>query len=200
MPERARAVPKHRSREIDQERIRKAVAEIIVAIGEDPQREGLRETPRRMAAMYAELFAGLALDPMELLSHGFLEDYGEVVILRDIPFHSLCEHHFLPFLGLAHIGYIPNGRIIGISKLARLVDTLARRPQVQERLTGQIADYIMAALEPDGEAVVLEAEHLCTSIRGVKKPGSRVVTSALRGDFGRGAMSGAELLTMVRGR
>lgn len=169
---------------LDREKIRQAVEEIIVAIGEDPSREGLVYTPERIADMYAEVFAGLSRDPKALLEVGFEEEeHEEMVVLKDIPFYSMCEHHFLPFHGLAHVGYIPRRRLVGISKLARVVDTLARRPQLQERLTGQVADTIMEALQARGVGVVIEAEHLCMTMRGIRKPGSRLVTSANRGIF-----------------
>jgi GTP cyclohydrolase I len=176
------------------------VREILAAIGVDPEREGLRQTPRRVAEMYAELFAGLAIDPYEFLRVGFDECHEEMVILKDIPFYSLCEHHLLPFFGCVHVGYIPNGRVAGLSKLARVVDAFARRPQLQERLTSQVADCILEALKPDGVAVVVEAEHLCLSFRGVKKPGTRVVTSAMRGQFRRSALSRSEFLSLVQSR
>ena len=184
---------------VDTGRIAAAVREIIDAIGEDPQREGLAGTPRRIADMYAELFAGLCQDPREVLGGGFKETKEDVVILRDIPFYSLCEHHFLPFYGSAHVGYIPNGRLVGISKIARALDILAKRPQVQERLTRQMADAILEALDADGVAVVLRAEHLCLSMRGARKPGSRVVTSAVRGSFVKGSVSQGEFLALVHG-
>jgi GTP cyclohydrolase I len=185
---------------VDRERVDAAVREILVAIGEDPEREGLRQTPRRVAEMYAEVFAGLAIDPYEFLRVGFDERHEEMVILKDIPFYSLCEHHLLPFFGRVHVGYIPNGRVAGLSKLARVVDAFARRPQLQERLTSQVADCILEALKPDGVAVVVEAEHLCLSLRGVKKPGTRVVTSAVRGQFERCAPTRSEFLSLVQGR
>ena len=184
---------------VDQERIARAVREILEAIGEDPAREGLRETPRRIAEMYEELFTGLHQDPREVLTTGFQEPHREMVILKNIPFYSLCEHHFLPFHGRAHVGYVPEGRIAGASKIARAVDILARRPQLQERLTGQIADAIMEGLSPDGVAVVIEAEHLCMSMRGVQKPGTTLVTSAIRGGFRRRAVTRSEFLALVRG-
>ncbi|HLA18857.1 MAG TPA: GTP cyclohydrolase I FolE [Dehalococcoidia bacterium] len=184
---------------VDQERVARAVREILEAIGEDPGREGLRETPRRIAEMYEELFAGLHQDPREVLTTGFQESHREMVILKNIPFYSLCEHHFLPFHGRAHVGYVPEGRIVGASKIARAVDILARRPQLQERLTGQIADAIMEGLSPDGVAVVIEAEHLCMTMRGVQKPGTTLVTSAIRGGFRRRAVTRAEFLALVRG-
>ena len=196
---RGTAAPSER-RAIDQERIAAAVREIIEAIGEEPEREGLRQTPHRVAKMYAELFAGLTVDPYEILRVGFEERHDEMVILKDIPFYSLCEHHFLPFLGSVHVGYIPNGRVVGLSKLARVVDAFAWRPQLQERLTSQVADCILESLKPDGVAVVVEAEHLCLSFRGVKKPGARVVTSAMRGQFRRSALSRSEFLSLVQGK
>ncbi len=183
---------------LDGERIVKAVEEIIVAIGEDPAREGLAGTPERIADLYAEVFAGLSQDPKELLEVGFEEDeHEEMVVLRDIPFYSMCEHHFLPFHGLAHVGYIPRRRLVGISKLARVVDTLARRPQLQERLTGQVADTIMEALGARGVGVVIEAEHLCMTMRGVRKPGSRLVTSANRGIFRTQPATRAEFFSIL---
>ena len=185
---------------IDQERIAQAVRQMLEAIGENPQREGLLETPRRIAETYAELFAGLYLDPLEVLGAGFQESHKEMVILKNIPFYSLCEHHFLPFHGQAHVGYVPEGRIVGASKIARTVDILARRPQLQERLTSQIADSIMEGLAPDGVAVVIEAEHLCLTMRGVQKPGTLLVTSAIRGGFRRRAVTRSEFLALVRGR
>ena len=184
---------------VDLARIQHAMREIIEAIGEDPERSGLLGTPERVARMYAELFEGLRTDPKELLSVGFEVGHDEMVILKDIPFYSVCEHHFMPFHGVAAVGYIPDGRVVGLSKLARLVDAYARRPQLQERLTGQIADTLMEALEPDGVAVVVEAEHLCMTARGVKKPGSRMVTSATRGTFRKNEVTRAEFLSLVRG-
>ena len=169
---------------VDIERIKEAVASIIVAVGEDPHREGLKDTPERVARMYEELFSGLGQDPSEVLSTGFEEDHHEIVILRDIPFFSICEHHLLPFFGIAHIGYVPSGRVVGASKLARALDILARRPQIQERLTNQLADAIFAVVEPKGVAATLSAEHLCVSLRGPRKPGSKIVTFASRGDLG----------------
>jgi GTP cyclohydrolase I len=167
---------------MDQRRIEKAVREIIEALGEDPKREGLVETPRRIAEAYAEIFSGLTEDPLEVLTVGFSQPQNqEMVVLRDIPFYSVCEHHLLPFHGVAHVGYIPLDRVVGISKLARVVEILARRPQMQERLTSQIADTIMEGLQPRGVGVVIEAEHLCITMRGIRKPGSCLVTSATRG-------------------
>jgi len=183
---------------VDREGIEQAAAAIIEAIGEDPAREGLIETPRRIAEMYSELFEGLDQDPREVLQATFeQEKYQEMVILKDIPFYSLCEHHFLPFHGVAHIGYIPDGAIVGISKLARAVEILARRPQLQERLTGQIAEAIMEAVKAQGVGVVVEAEHLCLTMRGIKKPGSIVITSASRGLFRRNMATRQEFLTLI---
>lgn len=182
---------------IDRERIKRAVQEIILAIGEDPTRQGLLETPRRVADMYAEVFSGLRQDAADVLQVGFDEGYQELVLVKDIPFYSMCEHHFLPFHGVAHIGYIPNGRVVGLSKLARALEILARRPQLQERLTGQLADTIMRTLEPQGVAVVVRANHLCLSMRGVRKPGSLTVTSAMRGVFQRNAATRAEFLSLL---
>ncbi|MDP9235858.1 MAG: GTP cyclohydrolase I FolE [Chloroflexota bacterium] len=184
---------------IDIPRIEAAMAEIIEALGEDPRREGLLGTPGRVARMYAELFEGLRIDPREYLNVGFDAAHDEMVILRDIPFYSVCEHHFMPFHGIAAVGYIPDGRVVGVSKLARLVEGYARRPQLQERLTGQVADALMETLHPDGVAVVIEAEHLCMTQRGVKKPGSRMVTSATRGLFRQNQVTRAEFLSLVRG-
>jgi GTP cyclohydrolase I len=184
---------------VDLDRIERAMREIIAAVGEDPGREGLLDTPARVARMYAELFEGLRIDPTEYLKVGFEVGHDEMVILRDIPFYSICEHHFMPFHGAAAVGYIPDGRVVGVSKLARLVEGYARRPQLQERLTGQVADAIMETLQPDGVAVVIEAEHLCMTQRGVKKPGSRMVTSATRGLFRQNQVTRAEFLSLVRG-
>jgi GTP cyclohydrolase I len=183
----------------DQERIARAFREMILALGEDPEREGLRDTPDRVARMYAELFEGLRVEPKSLLKVQFTAGHDEMVILRDIPFYSMCEHHFMPFHGVAHVGYIPDGCVVGLSKLARLVEAYARRPQIQEQLTGQIADALMDALQPDGVGVVIEAEHLCMTARGVKKPGSRMVTSATRGLFRQNDVTRAEFLSLVRG-
>ena len=170
---------------VDIERIEAAVAEILEALGEDPQRDGLLRTPARVAKMYAEVFAGLREDPEHHLEVQFEAGHDEMVMVKDIPFYSMCEHHLLPFVGQAHVAYVPgeHGKITGISKLARLVDAYARRPQVQERLTSQVADILMHALDPRGALVVIEAEHLCMSMRGVQKPGSLTLTSAVRGLF-----------------
>ena len=183
---------------IDHERIKAAVREILIGIGEDPDREGLLDTPRRVADAYAEMFSGLHDDPREHLKVTFDEQHKEMVVLRDIPFASICEHHLLPFTGKAHIGYIPEGHIVGLSKLARLVDGYAKRPQVQERMTSEIADAIMEELKPDGCGVVIEAVHTCMTIRGVRKPGSAMITSAMRGGFRRRAATRAEFLDMLR--
>jgi len=183
---------------IDQEKIKQAVHDILIAIGEDPSREGIKETPRRIAEMYAEVFRGMKEDPREVLSIGFEEGHNEMVILKDIPFYSICEHHLLPFYGMAHIGYIPKGRVVGASKLGRVVEILAKRPQLQERLTTQIADTIVEALQPQGVAVVIEAEHMCMTMRGVKQPGSNIVTSAMRGSFRTRAVTRAEFLSLIK--
>jgi GTP cyclohydrolase I len=185
---------------VDEERVVAAVREIITAIGDDPDRPDLVATPQRIARMYQELFAGVNFDPRRILGESLEESHDEMVIIKDIPFYSLCEHHFLPFYGVAHVGYVPKGRVVGISKLARVVDAYAKRPQVQERLTSQVADTIQECLHPDGVAVVVEAEHLCMTMRGIKKPGSRVVTSAVRGSFRRSALTRAEFLSLVQGR
>ncbi len=182
----------------DTPRVERAVRELLAAIGEDPDREGLRGTPDRIARMYAEIFAGLYEDPLVHLRTQFDEGHDEMVILRDIPFYSTCEHHLVPFHGVAHVGYIPDGRVVGLSKLARVVEGFARRPQLQERLTAQIADAIMEALRPDGVAIVIEAEHLCLTMRGVKKPGSKMVTSAVRGAFKASAVTRSEFLALVK--
>ncbi len=183
---------------IDAARIEKAIRELLIGIGEDPEREGLQDTPKRVAAMYREIAGGADDDAIEVLQTQFEEDQQEMVIMRDLPFYSLCEHHLLPFFGTAHVGYIPHGKIVGISKLARAVDILARRPQVQERLTSQIADAIMTALLPEGVAVVMRAEHLCMAMRGVRKPGTSVVTSATRGQFRDGPATRAEFLNLLQ--
>ncbi len=166
---------------IDTKKIERAAASIIEAIGEDPRREGLVDTPRRIAAMYVEFLDSGDQEPSEVLATGFEEGHGEMVVLKDIPFYSICEHHFLPFYGTAAVGYLPNGRVVGVSKLARALDILARRLQLQERLTTQLADAIEEALRPEGVGVIISAEHMCMSLRGVKKLGSRLVTSASRG-------------------
>ena len=169
---------------IQESLVRNAVVSLLDAIGEDPGREGLRDTPSRVAEMYAELFSGVGADPQEAIDAIFDDGQSDPVVLRDVPFHSICEHHLLPFFGKAQLGYIPNGKIAGLSKLARALDVASRRLQVQERLTGQVADSIFNALNPRGVVVELEAEHLCMSMRGVENPGNKVVTTAVRGDFG----------------
>jgi GTP cyclohydrolase IA len=183
--------------QIDLDRIAAAVHEILLAVGEDPVREGLRETPQRVARMYAELFAGLHHDPSEYLNAIFTEQYDELVVLRDIPFYSMCEHHLMPFIGVAHIAYLPDGKIVGISKLARVVEGFARRPQVQERMTCQVADILMERLEAKGVAVILSATHSCMTCRGVRKPGSFMVTSALRGLCKSDARTRAEVIQLL---
>jgi GTP cyclohydrolase I len=185
---------------IDRPAVEAAVRALLRAIGEDPDREGLRATPRRIADMYAEVFAGLHTDPAALLEVTYDEAHHEMVILRDIQFTSMCEHHLVPFYGVAHVGYIPRGRIVGISKLARAVEVLARRPQVQERLTSQIADLLMERLRPLGVAVVLLAEHQCMIMRGVRKPGSKVITSANRGIFRERQATRLEFLSLIEHR
>jgi GTP cyclohydrolase I len=184
---------------VDKERIQRAVREIIAAVGEDASRDGLQETPRRIADMYEEIFAGLRTDPYQFLGVTFDEAYSEMVVLKDIPFYSMCEHHFAPFHGVAHVAYIPSGRVVGLSKLARVVEAYARRPQVQERLTAQIADTIMEGLQPKGAAVVIQAEHTCLTMRGIKKPGAKMVTSAVRGLFKDHPPTRAEFQAILRG-
>jgi GTP cyclohydrolase I len=184
--------------EFDLARIERAVREILIALGEDPDRDGLLKTPERVANAYAELCAGLREDPRRHLATTFDEDHREMVILRDISFASICEHHLLPFTGKAHIGYIPQGRVVGLSKLARVVEGYARRPQVQERLTSEIADAIMEELDPDGCGVVIEATHTCMTIRGIQKPGSTMITSAMRGGFRRRPETRAEFFSILR--
>ena len=184
---------------VDQPRIERAVREILAAVGEDPDREGLRGTPSRVARMYAELFCGLRQDPRVYLKKSFDEKYDEVVLVRDISFNSMCEHHMLPFMGKAHIGYLPDGRVVGLSKLARVVEAVARRPQVQERMTETIADLVIEELQARGVAVVVEAEHTCMTVRGVRKPGTVCVTSAMKGIFRTRASSRAEMMTLIFG-
>lgn len=184
---------------VDLPTIEHAVRMILEAVGEDPDREGLLETPRRVAKMYAEMFAGLTQDPARHLRVTFPETYDEMVLVRDIRFTSMCEHHLLPFSGVAHVAYIPNGRVTGLSKLARVVDEVSRRPQVQERLTQQVADLIETELESKGVAVIVSAEHSCMSIRGVRKPGSQTVTSAVRGLFKTNPASRAEVMSLIKG-
>lgn len=183
--------------EINLERIEKAAREILLAVGEDIEREGLKSTPKRVASMYAELLAGKNEDPKEHVKSIFNENYDEIVLLRDIPFYSICEHHLMPFIGTAHVAYLPDGAVLGVSKLARIVDCFARRLQVQERLTDQIADFLMKHLKPKGVAVVLEASHSCMTIRGIKKPGSVMVTSSLRGTLRSDPRSRNEVMTLI---
>ncbi|MBC7105141.1 MAG: GTP cyclohydrolase I FolE [Firmicutes bacterium] len=185
---------------VDVPKIERAVRMLLEAIGEDPDREGLRDTPSRVARMYQELLCGLDENPEDHLTKYFTEDHEEMVLVKDIPLYSLCEHHLLPFYGLAHVAYIPRrGVITGLSKLARVVEGFAKRPQLQERLTTQIADAIVRRLNPHGVLVVIEAEHMCMTMRGVKKPGSRTVTSAVRGQFARSEATRAEAFALIRG-
>jgi GTP cyclohydrolase I len=186
----------------DQDRAEKAVRELLLACGENPDREGLQDTPARVARAYLEMFAGLYTDPDEVLGKTFDECHDELVLVTDIPMYSTCEHHLVPFHGVAHVGYIPNeqGKVTGLSKLARLVDLYAKRPQVQERLTTQVADAIEGKLEPRGVIVVVEAEHLCMAMRGIRKPGARTTTSAVRGLFRSSSSSRAEALALINGR
>jgi GTP cyclohydrolase I len=184
---------------VDQERIKRAVREILAAVGEDPDREGLLETPGRVARMYAEMFSGLHEDPRQHLKKFFTEKYDEVVLVKDISFNSMCEHHMLPFMGKAHIGYLPAGKVIGLSKLARVVEVVARRPQVQERMTETIADLLVDELDAKGVAVVVEASHSCMTIRGIRKPGSICVTSAMRGVFRSHLSSRSEIMNLIYG-
>lgn len=189
------------TQDFDLPRIERAVREILLAVGEDPDRDGLRDTPARVARAYAEQFAGLGMHPADVLSTVFDADHDEMVLVRDIELYSTCEHHLVPFFGRAHVGYIPNekGQITGLSKLARLVDLYARRPQVQERMTSQIADALMDTLEPRGVVVIIEAEHLCMSMRGVRKPGAKTVTSAVRGCFLSSKSTRAEAMSLLAG-
>ncbi len=182
---------------IDNTKIENAIRDILDAIGEDVDREGLRETPARVARMYAELLGGMREQPEIHFKSVFTEDYDEIVLLRDIPFFSMCEHHMLPFIGCAHVAYLPSGKVLGVSKMARIVDCFAKRLQVQERMTGQIADLMMQHLKPLGVAVVVEASHSCMTIRGIKKPGSTMVTSALRGLFRKDSRSRNEILSLL---
>jgi GTP cyclohydrolase IA len=184
---------------VDLPRIERAVREILAAVGEDPDREGLRETPARVARMYAELFSGLREDPRIHVQKFFTEKYDEVVLVTDISFESICEHHLMPFMGKAHIGYLPNGRVVGLSKLARVVEGVARRPQVQERMTETIADLLLEELRAKGVAVVIEAMHTCMTVRGVRKPGAVCVTSAMKGAFRSNPSTRAEIMTLIYG-
>ena len=184
---------------VDYARIERAVREILHAVGEDPDREGLLETPARVARMYAEMFSGLHQDPKAHLRKAFTEKYDEIVLVRDISFTSMCEHHLLPFTGRAHIGYLPDGRVLGLSKLARVVEAVSHRPQVQERMTEQIADLLVEDLGAKGVAVVVEASHSCMTIRGIRKPGSLCVTSAMKGIFRSNVSSRAEVMSLIYG-
>jgi GTP cyclohydrolase I len=185
---------------VDQPRLEAAVREILMAVGEDPDREGLRDTPARVARMYIELFSGLNEDPRQLLKKTFTQKYDEMVLVKDIGFESLCEHHLLPFIGKAHIAYLPNGKIVGLSKLARVVEVLARRPQVQERMTVELADLLMQELDARGVGVVLEASHTCMTIRGIRKTHSSATTSAMRGGFKDNQLTRSELMALIYGQ
>jgi GTP cyclohydrolase I len=187
------------SGQVDLPRIERAVREILAAVGEDPEREGLLETPARVARMYAELFSGLKQDPREHTQKFFTADYDEIVLVRDISFCSMCEHHLLPFIGHAHVAYIPEGKVIGLSKIARVVDVIARRPQIQEQMTEQIANLLESELGAKGVAVVIEASHSCMTIRGVKKPGSSMVTSAMKGLFRSNLSTRSEVMQLIKG-
>lgn len=187
-------------KDIDLPAIEAAVRQILQAVGEDVEREGLKKTPQRVARMYAELFWGLGEDPAGHLDVGFQEQYDEMVVLRDIPFYSMCEHHLLPFMGKAHVAYLPRGKVCGLSKIARVVETFARRPQLQERLTCQIADLMMTELDAKGAAVIIEATHTCMTIRGVRKPGSLMITSAMRGLFKSNLATRTEAINLLKGR
>ncbi len=183
---------------VDQQAIAAAVRQILLAIGEDPEREGLVQTPERVARLYSEIFEGLSEEPTEIVKSVFAEDeHREIVMVKDIPFYSMCEHHLIPFHGKAHVAYLPDGVLTGLSKLARLVESFAKRPQMQERLTSQIADTLMEAVEPLGVLVVVEAEHLCMSMRGVRKPGAVTTTSAVRGIFASRATTRAEAFALL---
>jgi GTP cyclohydrolase I len=186
-----------KTKKVDVERIEKAVMEILLAVGEDIEREGLRRTPQRVAKMYVELLGGMRENPSIHLRSVFSENYDEIVLLRNIPFYSICEHHLMPFIGTAHVAYLPAGRILGVSKLARIVDCFARRLQTQERLTYQIADFLMNNLKPLGVAIVMEAAHSCMTIRGIKKPGAAMVTSAVRGIFRKDPRSRNEIMSLI---
>ena len=195
-----RVIPVMKNRSVNQKKIQQAVRLLLEAIGEDPKREGLLETPERVARMYEEIFGGGEEDPRESLSKQFDEQHHEMVLVRDIPFFSMCENHLMPFFGKAHVAYIPNGHVVGISKLARVVEAFARRPQVQERMTSQIADMIEQELKPQGVAVVCEAVHTCMTMRGVKKPGASVITSAMRGGFRSRISTRNEVLALIYGK
>ncbi len=189
-----------KAQSFDRERAEAAVRELLAAIGEDPDREGLLDTPRRVAKMYREMFGGVSVDPAEYLGRTFDEPYEEIVVLRDISFSSMCEHHLLPFVGKAHVAYLPSQRVVGLSKLARTVDAFARRPQVQERLTTQIVDALMEHLRPRGALVIIESQHMCMQVRGANKPGSMMVTSAARGELKSDADARREALALLRPR
>jgi len=186
--------------EVDKPRIERAVREILLAVGEDPDRDGMLETPARVARMYAELFSGLRATPAVHLKKVFEETYDELVLVRDISFNSVCEHHLLPFMGVAHIGYLPSGKVAGLSKLARVVEDISHQPQVQERMTHQIADLMATELNAKGVVVVLEATHTCMTIRGIRKPGSLAITSAVRGLFKSNQSSRAEVMSLINSR
>jgi GTP cyclohydrolase IA len=197
MPEGFTEFDKGSSGAVDLARIRRAVREILLAVGEDPDREGLLETPERVARMYAEIFSGIHQDPAVHLTKVFTQKYDELVLIKDIRFESTCEHHLLPFLGKAHVAYIPNGKVVGLSKIPRVIDVLSKRPQLQERLTEEVADLLMSQLGAKGVAVVMEASHTCMTIRGVHKPGSTLITSALRGACKDRAATRAEVLALI---
>lgn len=186
--------------DIDHDRIQRAVREILFAVGENPDREGLKDTPARVARMYAEVFSGIKEDPAHHLQKTFTQKYDEMVLVKDITFESMCEHHLLPFIGTAHVAYLPDGKIVGLSKLARVVEVVSRRPQVQERITETVADLIEKELHPKGVAVVLEAEHFCMCMRGVRKPGSKTITSAMRGGFKANHSTRMELMSLIYGK
>lgn len=189
------------SKSIDTDKIENAVHMILEAIGDDPSREGIKDTPKRVARMYAEVFEGLNIDPEHYFDVVFGEDHEELVLVKDIPFFSMCEHHLVPFYGKAHVGYIPKGgRVTGLSKLARAVEAVARRPQLQERITSTVADAIVNKLEPHGVVVVIEAEHMCMTMRGVRKPGAKTVTSAVRGCFEKDAAARAEVFSLINNK
>ena len=187
-------------KDVDFDKLKEAVRMILEAVGEDPDREGLLDTPKRVAKMYAEVFSGMGKNPEEELSAVFNEMHEEVVIVKDIPFFSMCEHHLVPFYGKAHVAYIPsNGRVTGLSKLARVVETVARQPQLQERITATVADTLVNKLEPKGVAVIIEAEHMCMTMRGVKKPGASTITTSVRGLYAEDAGARAEVFSLMRG-
>lgn len=188
------------SSRVDLDRIRRAVREILLAVGEDPDREGLQETPDRVARMYAEVFSGLHIDPTVYLQKHFTQKYDEMVLVRDIRYESFCEHHLLPFTGVAHVAYIPNGRVVGLSKIPRVIDALARRPQLQERLTEELADLLMRELDAKGVAVIMQGSHSCMTIRGVHKPGASFITSAMRGLFKERLATRSEVLALIQGK